>query len=75
MMVTKHYAANAKRRAAEARRYIDEMRNRIAGLRRSGADTSAAESQLQTMLPVVERFEAYVESMQPPSGRENAAGA
>jgi hypothetical protein len=75
MMVTKRYADNAKRRAAEVRRYIAEMRDRIDGLRRSGADTSAAESQLQTALPVVERFEAYVESMQPPSGRGTAIGA
>jgi hypothetical protein len=64
MIVTKHHIDNAKRRAAEARRYMDEMRTRIAGLRRSGADASAAESQLETMAPVVERFEAYVESMQ-----------
>ena len=75
MLVTKRYADNAKRRAAEVRRYIDEMRDRIAGLRRSGADPSAVESQLQAMLPVVERFETYVERMQPPPGRGNAAGA
>jgi hypothetical protein len=72
MMITKHYIDIAKRRAAEARRHIDEMRNRIAGLRRSGADATAAESQLETMLPVVERFEAYVNSMQPAPRRENA---
>ncbi len=75
MIVTRDRIDNAKRRAAEARRYIDEMRARIAGLRRSGADASDAESQLEAMLPVVERFEAYVESMQPVPGPQNAIGA
>lgn len=75
MMVTKHYVDNPKRRAAEVRRYIDETRDRIAGLRRSGADASAAETQLETMLPVVERFEAYVNSMQPAPAPGDARGA
>ena len=74
-MITQQHINIAKRRAAEVRRYVDETRQRIARLRRSGADASAAESQLQSMLPVVERFEAYVESMQRQPERRNTLGA
>ena len=64
MMVTDRHVDIAKRRAAEVRRYIEETRLRIAQLRRSGADASGLELQLQTILPVVERFESHVEAMQ-----------
>lgn len=74
MMVTRHHIDIAKRRAAEVRRYVDETRLRIARLRGSGADTSAVESQLQSMLPVVERFEAYVDSMQQAPESRNGLG-
>ena len=74
MVTTKRHADIAKRRAAEARRHIETMRLRIAQLRRSGADASGLEQQLQSILPVVERFELHVEAMQraPGSGDRHA---
>lgn len=75
MMVTNFHIDNAKRRAAEARRYVEDMRQRIAGLRRCGADTSAEEARLETAVVVIERFEAYVETMHLAAGSQKAHGA
>jgi hypothetical protein len=75
MAVTRHRIEIAARRAAEARRYIEEMRHRIARLRESNADTAVADAELQAIAPVVERFEAYVNSLHIASTRGNAAGA
>jgi hypothetical protein len=74
MMISKQHIQIAKHQAAEARRHADEMRARIERLRGSGADTRMAESQLETMLPLVARFEAHIEAMQAEAPRPSTEG-